>query len=55
MESASSLHFDLVREGKLDLEIKLATPCVHPVTLIVLMEYDHLIEMSHDGDIISEP
>ena len=55
MESASSPHFDLVREGKLDLEIKLATPCAHPVTLIVLMEYDHLIEMSHDGDIISEP
>ena len=55
MESASSPHFDLVHEGNMDLEIKFATPCVHPVTLFVLMEYNHLIEMSHDGNIISEP
>ena len=43
MESGSSPHFDVIRKGKLDLEIKLARPHDHPITLIILMEYDHLI------------
>ena len=55
MKSGSSPHFDLIRKGKLDLEIKLARPHNHPITLIILTEYDHLIDMNKDRDIIFEP
>ena len=55
MQSGSTDHFDLIREGNLDIEVKLDTPIENSVTMIVLLEYDHVIEMTADGDVVSEP
>ena len=55
MQSGCTGHLDLLKEGHLDLEVKLGTPSPCPITMIVLMEFDHLIEMNADGDVVSEP
>ena len=45
----------LSAKGNWILKLSWEPPACIESPLIVLMEYDHLIEMSHDGDIISEP
>lgn len=54
MQSGNTDHFDLIREGKLDVEAKLATSTKESVTMIAHLEYDGILEMTKDGDIISE-
>ena len=55
MESGSTDKFDLIRDGNIDIEVKLGTPTTFSVTMIAHLEYDHLIQMTKDGDIVSDP
>lgn len=55
MQSGCTYHFDLIRDGTVDVKVKLAVPTEHSVTMVAHLEFDHLIEMTKDGDIVSEP
>ena len=54
MQSGNCGHLDLLREGNLDLEVKFGQPSPCSITMIVLMEFDHLTKMNAEGHIITE-
>lgn len=54
MSSGTTDHLDLLHDGNLDIEVKLSTATICPVTMVVLLEFDHVIEMTTAGDIVSE-
>ena len=55
MQSGNTGHLDLLKEGNLDLEVKLGKPSSFSITMIVMLEFDHLIEMNDAGDVVTEP
>ena len=51
MRSQCTDHFDLVKEGALDIIAKTANTVEMSITMVCHLEYDHIFELSGQGDI----
>lgn len=47
-------NFQLLKEGKLSLDVTLVQEVAHSITIIAYFEYDGLIQITHDGTVIYE-
>jgi len=45
-------HFNLVRQGNLRLSLKFANAVEHPVTVVAFAEFDNVIELDRDRNVL---
>jgi len=52
VDQAEDDHFNLVRQGNLRLSLKFANAVEHPVTVVAFAEFDNVIELDRDRNVL---
>ena len=47
-------HYNLIRHGNVRLSLKFATPVAQPITVIAFAEFDNILEITKDRQILAD-